>query len=109
MQTDNLPKGSALDPEMKVVKNYVRKTAEDAGNEGEVPKSEGTQKCPNCKSVIEKVEWRQHFKMCMLDPKWKEKKQHMIERQANAAFAGADDITQNLRRFANKRPDIFGR
>ena len=46
--TDNLPKGSALDPEMKVVKNYVRKTADDVATE-EVQKSEGTQKCPNCK------------------------------------------------------------
>lgn len=26
---ENLPKGSALDPDMKVVKNYVRKTAEE--------------------------------------------------------------------------------
>ena len=30
--TDNLPKGSALDPEMKVVKNYVRKAADDPAN-----------------------------------------------------------------------------
>ena len=31
--TDNLPKGSALDPEMKVVKNYVRKTADEIESE----------------------------------------------------------------------------
>ena len=30
-----LPKGSALDPDMKVVKNYVRKTADDNGNQDE--------------------------------------------------------------------------
>ena len=30
-----LPKGSALDPDMKVVKNYVRKTADDTANQDE--------------------------------------------------------------------------
>ena len=46
-----LPKGSALDPDMKVVKNYVRKTADDTANqdESQQKQAEGTQKCPNCK------------------------------------------------------------
>ena len=65
-----MPKGSALDPEMKVVKNYVRKTADEAN--GDAVKTEGTQKCPNCKSNILKSDWRQHFKFCVMDPKWKE-------------------------------------
>ena len=34
-QNNNLPRGSALDPDMKVVKNYVRKTAEDPANQDE--------------------------------------------------------------------------
>jgi hypothetical protein len=57
--------GAALDPDLKVKKNYVRKTDEAA-------KSTGTQKCPNCKQDILKSEWQQHFKICVLDAKWKE-------------------------------------
>ena len=45
--TEKLPRVSALDPEMKVVKNYVRKTVDEA--KGDSLKTEGTQKCPNCK------------------------------------------------------------
>ena len=100
----SLPEGSALDPNMKVVKNYVRK--EEATDSKQ--SIEGTQKCPNCKQNISKSDWRQHFKICIMDSKWKEEKQKLNERQANAAYAGADDITQNLRRFASARPDIFG-
>ena len=39
-----LPKGSALDPDMKVVKNYVRKTADDNANQDETQQkqAEGT-------------------------------------------------------------------
>ena len=44
-----------------------------------------------------------------MDPKSKEKKQQFEERVANKGYAGADDITTNLRRFAVARPDIFGR
>ena len=72
--TDNLPKGSALDPEMKVVKNYVRKTADEIESEEVKKTTEATQKCPNCKQNILKSEWRQHFKICISDPKWKEQK-----------------------------------
>ena len=90
---NNLPEGSALDPEMKVVKNYVRKTATEQDETAKQVASEGTQKCPNCKQNILKSEWRQHFKLCVMDPKWKEQKQQLIDRKANAAYAGADDIT----------------
>lgn len=44
-----------------------------------------------------------------MDSKWKEEKAKRDEREANKAYSGADDITQNLRRFASKRPDIFGK
>ena len=94
---------------MKVVKNYIRKAPGEEGGAEEVQKSLGTQRCPNCKQLIEKAEWRKHFKVCVMDSKYKEEKQKRDEREANKAYAGADDITQNLRRFASKRPDIFGK
>ena len=94
---------------MKVVKNYVRKTVDEQAQEEAKKQSDGYQKCPNCKQLILKSEWRQHFKLCVMDPKSKEKKQQFEERVANKGYAGADDITTNLRRFAVARPDIFGR
>ena len=63
---------------MKVVKNYVRKTVDESAEQQK--QNEGTQKCPNCKQSILKSDWRQHFKICVMDPKWKEQKQQLIER-----------------------------
>ena len=104
-----LPEGQALDPEMKIVKNYVRK----ADNDSVVPESSkslvGAQKCPNCQKVIPKQEWRDHFKICMMDSKWKEQKLQRQEREKMNTLASSDEITQNLRRFASQRPDIFGK
>ena len=88
---ETLPTGSALDPNMKVVKNYVRKPAEEAANVE--ARNERTQICPRCKQSIYRSDWQQHFKMCVMDPKTKEQKQQLIERKANAGYAGADDIT----------------
>ena len=57
---------SALDPNMKIVSDY-KKPNEKV--------SLGVQKCPNCKQEIAKTEWRQHFKICMMDSKWRDNKQ----------------------------------
>ena len=72
-----MPEGSALDPDMKIKKNYVRKTGgpEQPGAGETSTKAVGQQKCPNCKQNIAKSEWREHFKICTMDSKWKEQKQ----------------------------------
>jgi hypothetical protein len=107
-----LPEGSALDPDMKIKKNYVRKTAGSdqpgaSETSSKAAAQQGQQKCPNCKQNIPKSEWREHFKICTMDSQWKEQKQQRMERESNAPGTG-DEITQNLRRFAAQRPDIFG-
>ena len=64
---------SALDPTMKIKKNYVRNVT--SGLNSSDPKkasAAGTQKCPNCKAEILKSEWKSHFKICVMDGKWKE-------------------------------------
>ncbi len=60
--------GSALDPDMKIKQGYVRKANQDE------QKTVGSQKCPNCKLDINKNEWREHFKICVLDSKWRDNK-----------------------------------
>lgn len=94
-------KGVALDPDLKLKKNYVRKTEETT-------KNREYQKCPNCKQDILKSEWQQHFKICVLDSKWKEQKEQRAQRTAQSSLAGGDEISQNLSRFASQRPDLYG-
>ena len=90
--------GTALDPEMKIKKNYARKTETQASTEA--GQKTQVQKCTKCKQNINKSEWKEHFKICNLDSKWKEQKQMMIDRSNNTIGTG-DEITQNLRRFYN--------
>ncbi len=66
---------SALDPDMKIRQNYQRKNALE-----EESKTTGVQKCPNCKLDISKAEWKNHYKICVLDTKWKDNKQQRIDR-----------------------------
>lgn len=88
---------------MKIKKNYVRKPADEDANRANL------QKCPNCKQDIQKTDWRNHFKICVMDSKWKDQKQQRVERQNLNTLATGDEITQNLRRFANQRPDLYGK
>lgn len=53
---------------MKIKQNYVRKI------EPETTKMTEVQKCPNCKADIPKTEWHEHFKICVLDAKWRDNK-----------------------------------
>ena len=55
----------ALDPDMKIKTNHVRKTDDEKNH---------IQKCPNCKQDINKLEWQNHFKICVLDKNWKDQK-----------------------------------
>lgn len=59
--------GAALDPDLKIKKNYVRKS-----DGADVAKETGKQRCPNCRQEILKSDWQEHFKLCVMDKKWKE-------------------------------------
>ena len=97
--------GHALDPDMKIKSGYVRKT--DAKEEA---KTTSTQKCPHCKADINKAEWRAHFRVCVLDSKWKDNKQQNKDRAGGMnQLASGDEITQNLKRLATQRPDLAGK
>ena len=88
---------------MKIKTGYVRKT-------GEETVKVDTQRCPNCKADIAKTEWQEHFKICVLDAKWKDNKQTNMDRAGGMnQLASGDEITKNLKRLASQRPDIAGK
>jgi hypothetical protein len=43
----------------------------------------------------------------LMDPKWREEKELREKRAALNSLAAGDEISQNLRRFASERRDIF--
>ena len=64
---------------MKIKKNYVRNVTNglertNSSDPKKAASAAGTQKCPNCKAEILKSEWKSHFKICVMDGKWKEQK-----------------------------------
>lgn len=90
---------TALDPEMKIKKNYQRSTEE--------AKNGGTQRCPKCQQEIPIGEWKEHMRLEMMDPKHREEKLKREERAKLNSLASGDEIAANLKRFAQERKDIF--
>ena len=82
---------------MKIVKNYQRTDSEVKAAKGGAG---GTQKCPKCQSEIPIAEWKEHMRLELMDPKWREEKQKREERAKLNSLAGGDEIAQNLKRFA---------
>lgn len=91
---------TALDPNMKVVRNYQK---EEEG----VKKGTGTQKCPKCHQEIPIAEWREHMKLEMMNPKWLEEKKKREERAKLNSLAAGDEIVKNLANFKAQREDLF--
>jgi len=86
---------------MKIVKNYTRKPETKQ-------KTDQTQKCPLCKQNISINEWSEHLKVELLDPKWREIKQEMLERKMEISLAPSEDVMLYLNNFSRYRPDLFG-
>jgi len=89
----------AQDPEMKVRKDYVRHKKAST--------SRLMQRCPITGQLIPAEEMSSHLKVLLLDPKWKQQKDALVER-ARKESAFADDVEANLASFVAKRPDLFG-
>ena len=98
--TNEVVISTALDKEMKVKKNYTRGKEEEK-------KTTGTQKCPKCLQEVPIAEWREHMKLELMNPKWREEKLKREQRAALNTLAQGDEIAVNLRKFANERRDIF--
>lgn len=72
----------------------------------EAQKATQFQTCPLCKNLIPVGDLQEHMRIELLDPKWKEQKMALQERQRETSFSTAD-ISQNLARMARHRPDLF--
>jgi len=88
-----------MDPEMKVRKDYVRHKKAAAARL--------MQRCPITGQLIPAEEMSNHLRILLLDPKWKQQKDQLVER-ARKESAFADDVEANLAGFVAKRPDLFG-
>jgi len=67
----------------------------------------GMQRCPITGQLVNSEDMSQHLRVLLLDPKWKQQKDILLER-AKKESAFADDVEANLAAFVSKRPDIFG-
>jgi hypothetical protein len=65
------------------------------------------QRCPITGQLIPAEDMSNHLKVLLLDPKWKQQKDALVER-ARKESAFADDVEANLASFVAKRPDLFG-
>ena len=79
---------------MKVKKNYQR--GEEPAQQATVP----TQKCPKCQQEIPVSEWKEHMRLELMNPKWREEKLKREERSKLQSLATGDEIAANLKRFA---------
>lgn len=88
---------------MKIKKNYTKTATSGSGTQ-----AVGTQKCPKCQQEIPLTEWKEHMKLELMDPKWREEKLKRDERAKLNSLADGDEISRNLRRMAPERRDVFG-
>lgn len=94
---EDLPVSSVAEPGMNIRSDYKRKS--------ESSKISGFQKCPKCHRDIPLAEWSNHLKIELLDPKWREQKAEMLEKQ-HVGMSG-DDITKNLKKLTQDHPTLY--
>ena len=94
---------TALDPEMKVKRNYQRGEEQQAPTTPAVP----SQKCPKCQQEIPVSEWKEHMRLELMNPKWREEKIKREERGKLQSLASGNEIAANLKKFAQERREIF--
>jgi splicing factor 3A subunit 1 len=94
--TTSVPSAEA---DIKVKKDFIRKPES---------KDNSTTKCPNCGQYIPVSEFNEHYRIEMLHPNYKKIKDEVSARAANTTMVSGDEISQNLGKFAQHRPDLFG-
>lgn len=96
---------------IKIIKDYVRvpkKRGLAAKTEDQLQK-EKMYKCPITGQLVPAEEISNHMRILLLDPKWKQQKELLLQRaQQESAFTASSNIEENLVAFVSKRPDLFG-
>ncbi|KAI8968958.1 Pre-mRNA splicing factor PRP21 like protein-domain-containing protein [Mycotypha africana] len=67
-----------------------------------------TELCPRCGEAIPVDEMAEHMRVELLDPKWKEQKMAMENKNRGTNLLEGADVAKNLKRITRVRPDIFG-
>ena len=62
---------------------------------------------PRTGKAIAANDLSEHMRIELLDPKWREERQRMLDKHKDTNFATDIDIADNLASFAQQRPDIF--
>lgn len=65
--------------------------------------------CPNCNQQIPVDQLQEHMRIELLDPRWKEQRDVLESRKAQASeLQRGADVSSSLRNLARTRTDIFG-
>lgn len=96
-EMEGIKEASEVEPGMKIVHNYQKKKKEE---------KEATQICPKCGKPIPLSQWTEHMRIELLDPKWREDKVDLLNREKNPMTAQGDEISRSLRNLMANRPDI---
>ena len=62
--------------------------------------------CVVCGDTIAAEDLEEHLRIELLDPRWKEQKQLLIDRQRETSLVAGKSISDNLRRFERKKREI---
>ncbi|EER05834.1 pre-mRNA splicing factor SF3, putative [Perkinsus marinus ATCC 50983] len=65
-------------------------------------------KCPITGQMVRASELSEHLRVVLLDPKWKEQKEKVLDRARQDTNYDQVNIETNLASFIIKRPDLFG-
>ena len=62
--------------------------------------------CVVCGDTIAAEDLEEHLRIELLDPRWKEQKQALIDRQRETSLVAGKSISDNLRRFEKKKREV---
>ena len=93
---------SELSAPIKVRKDYVPKVY--AAQRKPIDEF---QICPNCNQSIPRDELANHLRIELLDPKWREQRQALLDRLKTDDVQAAVDVAGALKAMAKHRADIF--
>lgn len=89
--------------EIRVVRDYVRPARAAAG-----AVQQQFAVSPITGELIPLAEMAEHMRISLLDPRWREQRESMLNKIRDTTRAGDDEITNNIIALARTRPDIFG-
>merc|ERR550519_130531 len=64
-------------------------------------------KCPVTGQTVEASRLSEHIRISLLDPKWKEQRDHLLSRMQKSSLAGNADIVKNLGTFQREHDLIM--